>query len=204
MGINECWPDPAAYSGEAKKEVTAYYRRSLAKMLRDLHRWGEKNRGITNSIYKLVLDYGWWYEAISLPKGVRQRKKKECYFNASQLAFDRDQFTYVEGFAFSKGLAFPIQHAWVTDGMGQAIDTTWEPPSVVYAGIPFKTQQVARIMAREEASVPMLNERMYDHINGVDISDYSKSWCESRGNGMSPVSKPRSARRSPLSRSNRR
>lgn len=73
-----------------------------------------------------------------LPKGIKQRKKKQCFKNAMLLAQERG-WTYCEGFAHA---IIPMHHAWVLDDKGNIVDPTWdEPEKCFYAGIPFDTDK---------------------------------------------------------------
>lgn len=47
---------------------------------------------------------------------------KECYKNCAMIAMSDDQYQYVEGYAMS---IIPIQHAWLVNAKGEAIDPTW-------------------------------------------------------------------------------
>lgn len=73
-----------------------------------------------------------------LPKGIRQRKKKQCFMNALLLAEERG-WTYCEGFGHA---IIPTHHAWVIDDKGNIVDPTWdEPEKCFYAGIQFDTDK---------------------------------------------------------------
>jgi hypothetical protein len=62
---------------------------------------------------------------------------KQCFANATSYALGRDDVNYVEGFALDLDMPLPIQHAWIVDDRGQAIDPTWqENADYVYNGIP--------------------------------------------------------------------
>ena len=59
-----------------------------------------------------------------------------CYKNAYQLvASNPDKYVYCEGFAMSPGL-IPLEHAWVVDRHGHAIDPTWDK-GADYFGVAF-------------------------------------------------------------------
>ena len=72
---------------------------------------------------------------------------KQCFANATVYALARDDVNYVEGFALDLDMPRPIQHAWIVDDRGQAIDPTWqENADQVYYGIPFNKSLVAEIL----------------------------------------------------------
>lgn len=77
-----------------------------------------------------------------LPKGVRQRKPKQCYSNATDLVVrDRMRFIYCEGFAVHAGLGLVLgSHAWVLDSENdyRVVDPTWRDVAPgAYLGVPF-------------------------------------------------------------------
>lgn len=59
---------------------------------------------------------------------------KACFYNAQQLAvFSKGEFEYCEGYAISKNLGIPIEHAWnVKDG--KIIDISWKN-GIEYFGV---------------------------------------------------------------------
>lgn len=62
---------------------------------------------------------------------------KECFCNAGQMALWSD-LTYVEGFAVRPRLGLLIQHGWLMDDDGRAIDVTWlDNADCLYFGVPF-------------------------------------------------------------------
>jgi hypothetical protein len=96
------------------------------------------NEMVPNHFYKILLEHG-----REFTPGVKPKKKgrmKQCYKNATSLVFSApDKLTYCEGFMSVNGL--PLQHAWVTDDTGAAIDPTPLSPELelAYFGIPFNT-----------------------------------------------------------------
>lgn len=83
--------------------------------------------------------------------GPRQ-EQHNCYGNASHLAFDNPELTYVEGKVHS---IIPIDHAWCVDQDGVVIDPTLtaldhegKPRACEYFGVPFRTEYVRRAIAR--------------------------------------------------------
>jgi len=67
------------------------------------------------------------------PKGVRKGPDKLCFSNATNAAY-WDNRQYVEGYATS---FIPVHHAWVLDGDGNLIETTWAKAGDAYWGVPF-------------------------------------------------------------------
>ncbi|CAB4130412.1 hypothetical protein UFOVP119_36 [uncultured Caudovirales phage] len=80
-----------------------------------------------------------------LPAGVPMDQPKDCYRNAAHLAIANPGYTYCEGYAIRNSLPLPIQHAWVVDGIGRVIDSTWsEPERCQYLGVPFSRDELVR------------------------------------------------------------
>lgn len=63
---------------------------------------------------------------------------KQCYKNATQLALDCPELTYVEGVA--QGGALLIPHAWCIDPEGRVIEATWPVPGQAYWGAAYDTE----------------------------------------------------------------
>ena len=90
------------------------------------------------SRYQFVIDNVFWYEPTELPDSLSRGDDQQCFLNALDLASDKSELFYVEGFAIYTPTSLPVHHAWVTDGDGKAIDPTWDTPGVAYAGVPFQ------------------------------------------------------------------
>lgn len=69
-----------------------------------------------------------------LPEGMTRGPMKNCYQN-SQQRITGDLF-YCEGYACSRALGIPVEHAWLLDLNGNVIDPTWEGGDF-YFGVPF-------------------------------------------------------------------
>ncbi|CAB4122544.1 hypothetical protein UFOVP28_12 [uncultured Caudovirales phage] len=81
----------------------------------------------------------------ALPSMYERGTPKECFKNAGQHALWNNSLTYCEGFAISKRLGIPIHHAWLVDGDGGVIDTTWsDPEECTYLGVEFPTSFLKR------------------------------------------------------------
>ena len=71
-----------------------------------------------------------------VPLDVKRGQPKNCFMNATHLAFQGYQ--YVEGYAYAPNLPILIQHAWVIDTDGNVIDNTWERrEGTQYFGVEF-------------------------------------------------------------------
>lgn len=117
---------------EAQTKGIHDYLTSLSKL-----RFGMGGKPREYSGYEdLVLKEGTTYEKRRSSEGFDRGEMKQCYVNASKLANDHPEFTYVEGWAAGP---IPVHHAWVADKNGAVIDTTWpedlsEPRG--YVGLP--------------------------------------------------------------------
>lgn len=87
-----------------------------------------------------------------LPKDVRRRAPRQCFYNAASLALRRPkEFLYVEGYAFTQG--FCTEHAWCVDRDGNAVDPTWRGEAAPhYFGVAFLHSYVLR-QARERGEL---------------------------------------------------
>ena len=98
-----------------------------------------------SSMYDFVLRYGKPFPPAPLPEGITPGALKECFKNATQLAWDElDRFPYVEGYALNDRDSVHL-HAWVTDRYGRAIDPTW-PDGRAYFGVPFTHEYLDRVV----------------------------------------------------------
>jgi hypothetical protein len=78
----------------------------------------------------------------------RKMAAQQCFMNATKMAADDPELTYVEGWATSE-IGVPVEHAWCVDKDGKIYDPTWtgktRPVGVEYFGVPFRREQVARV-----------------------------------------------------------
>lgn len=122
----------------------------------------------------LVLKQGKFFTPEKRPENIELGPKKECFENASKLALERSDLTYVEGYAMvNDRLPLPIAHAWCVDKKGRVVDNTWENPGVSYFGVPLKTGYLAKKLS--ETGV-------YGILSGsVGSSDFLKDGVPSEG-----------------------
>jgi len=80
---------------------------------------------------------------------VKRGKVKECFKNAFHLADSGSGLVYVEGYATSKGLPFPVLHAWCVDSKGNILDPTWKDGEEYY-GVPFDMGFVCRTILKRK------------------------------------------------------
>ena len=142
--------------------------------------------------FQFVLEYGWWYEPLPLPKGIRRGRPSACFKNAFNLALDDESLTYCEGFALIPGGKL-LHHAWATDGTGRVIDSTWELPAMAYAGVPFNTHFVNLYHLERHAIVSLLDDYLHDWPMLRELGDRPKEWLEKKGRGVAPV-RPKSGK----------
>ena len=145
------------------------------KQMADIFSTMNKREGYKySSSEDLVLKQGKFFTPEKRPENIELGPKKECFANASKLALERSDLTYVEGYAMiNDRLPLPIAHAWCVDKKGRVIDNTWEKPGVSYFGVPFKTNYLAKKLS--ETSV-------YGILSGsVGTSDFLKDGVPSEG-----------------------
>jgi hypothetical protein len=95
---------------------------------------------------------------------LRMGKLGDCYMNAT-LKMSCD-LVYVEGFAMKEGL-IPLQHAWLKDIEGSALDPTWKDGSY-YFGVPFDQDFVHEVTDRT---------RYYGIFEGLYLLKMSADKC---------------------------
>ena len=145
------------------------------KQMADIYSTMNKREGYKySSSEDLVLKQGKFFTPEKRPENIELGSKKECFANASRLALERSDLTYVEGYAMiNDRLPLPIAHAWCVDKKGRVIDNTWEKPGVSYFGVPFKTSYLAKKLS--ETGV-------YGILSGsVGTSDFLKDGVPSEG-----------------------
>lgn len=116
-----------------------------------------------DSYEAMVLAEGREFTTNPRPKGVRQRKMKECYTNAFQFVWneDADRYAYCEGYAVNM---IPTLHAWVFDTeTGELIDPTWkEQETNVYYGIEFPFMFVMKTIMEAGTYGVIGNDYVFD------------------------------------------
>lgn len=142
---------------------------------------------LKRTMQEFVLDYGWWYEPVKLPEHIALGTPQECHKNALDLATDDDSLIYCEGYALFEGSSLPTIHAWVTDGQGKAIDNTWSPSGVAYAGVPFRPGFVTLTALKNDAIGSLLDDYMNGYPLRSDLGDQPDKWLEPLGRGTSRV-----------------
>ncbi len=138
---------------------------------------------------EFVLEYGWWYSASPLPKGIPLKRGGHCFYNVFQEVLTNDAFIYCEGYALSRLTERAVHHAWLTDGAGRAIDITWSEPATAYAGVPFSTQFLALYHVKNKAVICMLDDWEHGWPMLGQLGDEPDKWYERRGCGVSKLSR---------------
>ena len=131
-----------------------------------------------------VLEYGWWYARCPKPDHIAQGAPNECFSNAFWLALDNPSLIYCEGFALDQAGMNITHHAWVTDGQGNAIDTTWQTTGVAYAGVPFNLRWLNERGLLQKAIVCVLDDYLNDWPILRDLGDRPDEWNDRRGIGV--------------------
>jgi hypothetical protein len=98
-------------------------------------------------LWRALLDHGKEYVGIERPKGYRrQRRIKDCFRNATEIALKGNGATYVEGVAWDMGCGF--HHAWIRLDDEHAIDQTWPTPGTRYLGIAVPLKELCHVLSR--------------------------------------------------------
>lgn len=99
-----------------------------------------------DGLFDLVAREGVEFRPAPIPADLKRRQARsrgKCFDRAERLAMEREDLTYVEGFARAPE-GFNTHHAWLTSGSGTAIDLAWGyQPAGEYLGIPLTTRSVA-------------------------------------------------------------
>jgi hypothetical protein len=133
---------------------------------------------------QFVLEYGWWYEPVDLPKRITLGTPEQFHTNASNLMLAENSLIYCEGYALFESGMTPTIHAWVTDGRGRAIDNTWSKPGVAYAGVPFKSLFVSMTTLKNHAIISLLGDWQNAYPLRGELGDRPEEWLELRGQGV--------------------
>lgn len=107
----------------------------------------------------------------TLPAGIKCGKLRQCFKNAANIAIERDDLIYCEGYAAG---IIPVMHAWLVDVDGNVIDPTWcrkvgkvDFMGVEYFGIPISQKYLTMSLLDNEkyalidaweAGYPMLKD----------------------------------------------
>jgi len=132
---------------------------------------------------QFVLDNGWLYERVELPKTIQRGMPNECHRNAVELTLADSSLVYCEGYALFGSGSLPTIHAWVTDGDGNAIDNTWDQPGVAYAGVPFDAKFVSVSVLGNSAVVSLIDDYLNDWPLRRELGDQPEEWLELAGRG---------------------
>jgi hypothetical protein len=133
---------------------------------------------------QFVLEYGWWYEPVLLPKQIAIGTPNECHKSATDLILTDDSLIYCEGYALFESGMTPVIHAWVTDGQGRAIDNTRPKPGVAYAGVPFRSVFVSMTALKNRAMISLLDDWQNTYPLRGELGDRPEEWLELRGRGV--------------------
>lgn len=159
----------------------------LLNFLRSIEATPAAKTLLKRTCQEFVLEHGWWYEPVELPKIIALGTPEQCHTNAVNLALDDDSLIYCEGYALVKERSLPVIHAWVTDGNGNAIDNTWPQPGVAYAGVPFKSLFVNTTALKNRAIVSLLDDYQNNYPLRGALGDRPEEWLELRGFGLMKV-----------------
>lgn len=118
---------------------------------------------------QLILDCGTAMEAKLLPANIKRGLPKSCYYNCQKLAFEKEDFIYVEGYALMDDPLFTTAHAWLLTPYGDAIDPTWETPGDAYLGIPLSTEWIRLFLESRK-------QRGRENDISIFESNYLESW----------------------------
>ncbi len=159
----------------------------LLNSLHDLDGHVKKPPFMRRSRYKFVIDHGFWYEPTPLPNDLARGDDQQCFLNALDLASDKKELFYVEGFALYTPTSLPVHHAWVTTGAGQAFDPTWDTPGVAYAGVPFQLSFLLTTVLAAKGIKSILDDFENDWPILGELGDRPDEWLEFRGFGVGTV-----------------
>ena len=154
------------------------HQQRLYDILLSFPRTDEAKKAQKLSPMEFIFQHGWWYEPCEVPRSIGRGEEQACHKNSQLLAHDRDALTYCEGYALYKGGSMPVLHAWVTDGTGRAIDTTWDEPGIAYAGVPFNKSYIRRTCWRNAAFISFIDDWQNGYPLLNDLGDEPEEWLE--------------------------
>lgn len=138
------------------------------QMLLSLHE--QMRGGPVQDPYSWLLENGEAFDGPRVfdnwPKGTA----KECYRNTFTQIEDVDTFgddiwAYTEGYAMKESLPIPLGHAWMSNELGEVIETTWETEPderVWYFGVPFKTEFVREQLLKTQYWGVLFPDEMFN------------------------------------------
>lgn len=156
----------------------------LLKSLHDLDGHVKKPSFMKRSRYQFVIEHGFWYEPQELPEDLSRGDDQQCFMNALDLASNKNDFFYVEGFAIYTASSLPVHHAWIATGDGNAIDPTWDTPGVAYAGVPFQLSFLLTTVLAAKGIKSILDDFENDWPILGELGDRPDEWLERRGLGL--------------------
>lgn len=85
------------------------------------------------------------FDPASADPSAKRGTIKECFRNAACRAIAHDHLIYCEGFAVSRVVSLPVQHAWIYNlQTNKIMEVTWPKDGAEYAGIPFDKSFLAK------------------------------------------------------------
>lgn len=142
---------------------------------------------LKRTFQEFVLEYGWFFEPTELEATLPVGEPQQCHKNAADLTLADEGLIYCEGFALLKSGGQPTLHSWVTNGRGFAIDNTWQPPGVAYAGVPFKPSFVSMTALKNRATVSLLDDYSNNYPLRGELGDHPEVWLHPLGRGTERV-----------------
>ena len=121
------------------------------------------------AISEFILRHGRVFEWKPFPAQLTRGAPRQCYLNATLLAFRSAGYIYVEGYAVAPNLGMPVEHAWcITALRGVVVDPTWESGSD-YFGVPFRTEYLRRVVRTRRSYGVLYNPEMkFPLLRGED------------------------------------
>jgi hypothetical protein len=118
-----------------------------------------------------LLTHGRQFEPVERPpEGLSKGPPGRCYANCTSALMHyvgdpNPPFFYAEGYAMDCDLGVPLEHAWLVDVAGKAIDLTWrDRPGVVYFGVTFKLAFLLETMQQTEVYGVLFNTRIHGRL----------------------------------------
>jgi hypothetical protein len=94
----------------------------------------------------------------------RRPKIKGCYYNSQMLILDNKELKYFEGFATTKTLGLPLEHAWCVY-KDKIVDVTWKENGDEYFGVEIPIELVRKTICDTGKSITIL-DRYFFKENG--------------------------------------
>ena len=131
--------------------------------------WGSKiTRPIRKKLlyYDFLIDRGRFFSEQFLPSDYQYGEPNQCYGNSFDLAMERRELTYCEGFLampVRNKEPFDVRHAWCITADGAVIDVTFDGVAgMSYFGVAYTKEEIAQFGGGK--NLPLVDEMVASRV----------------------------------------